>query len=123
MRFRNAAAIYLLLSTVAFVLTHTFTIPASADSDFKTKSVNSGSLSAGPATTRYRLDASQSKFIAHALRGGLLWFKGHDHLVAAHDFSGEAEITTDAINPASLLLVVKSESMTETNSVFTDQQK
>jgi polyisoprenoid-binding protein YceI len=76
-----------------------------------------------PATSRYRLDASQSKFIAHALRGGLLWFKGHDHLVAARDFSGEAEITADSINPASLSLVVKSESMAETNTVFTDQQK
>ena len=75
------------------------------------------------ATTRYRLDAAQSKFIAHALRGGLLWFKGHDHLVAARDFSGEAEITADAINPASLSLVVKSGSMAETNPVFTDQQK
>src|SRR3954469_6458482 len=75
------------------------------------------------AATRYRLDAAQSKFIAHALRGGLLWFKGHDHLVAARDFTGEAEITTDTINPASLLLVVKADSMAETNSVFTDQQK
>src|SRR6266481_7143686 len=75
------------------------------------------------ASQRYRLDSSQSKFIAHALRGGLLWFKGHDHLIAARDFSGEAEITTDTINPASLLLVVKADSMTETNSVFTDQQK
>src|ERR1051325_893052 len=75
------------------------------------------------ATIRYRLDPAQSKFIAHALRGGLLWFKGHDHLVAARDFGGEAEITTEAINPASLLLVVKSESMVETNTVFTDQQK
>src|SRR6478736_3469212 len=56
---------------------------------------------------RYRIDSGQSKFIAHALRGGLLWFKGHEHLVAAREFSGEAEITTDAINPASLLLVVK----------------
>src|SRR5947207_15391632 len=62
------------------------------------------------ATTRYRLDAAQSKFIAHAHRGGLLWFKGYDHLVAARDFSGEAEITPDAINPASLLLVCKSDS-------------
>jgi polyisoprenoid-binding protein YceI len=75
------------------------------------------------AAVRYRLDPSQSKFIAHALRGGLFWFKGHDHLVAARDFNGEAEITPNAINPASLLLVVKSDSMTETNSVFTDQQK
>jgi len=77
----------------------------------------------GSATSRHRLDPSQSKFIAHALRGGLLWFKGHDHLVAARDFGGEAEITPDAINPASLSLVVKADSMTETNTVFTDQQK
>ena len=76
-----------------------------------------------PVTTRYRLEATQSKFIAHAHRGGLFWFKGHDHLVAARDFSGEAEITADTIDPASLLLDVKSESMAETNTVFTDQQK
>ena len=76
-----------------------------------------------PARERYRLDASESKFIAHALRGGLLWFKGHDHLVAASQFSGEAEITPDSITPAALRLAVKTESMRETNSVFTDQQK
>src|SRR5437660_4009740 len=80
-------------------------------------------IAANFATQRYRLDSSQSKFVAHALRGGLLWFKGHDHLVAARDVSGEAEITTDAINPASLLLVVKSDSMAETNTGLTDQQK
>jgi len=74
-------------------------------------------------TNRYRLDASQSKFAAHAFAGGLLWFKGHDHLVAARDFSGEAQITIDSVNPASLQLVVKSDSMAETNSVFTEQQK
>lgn len=75
------------------------------------------------ATERYRLDSSASKFIAHAHRGGLFWFKGHDHLVAAQEFSGEAEITPDAINPASLRLAVKTESMHETSSVFTAQQK
>jgi polyisoprenoid-binding protein YceI len=76
-----------------------------------------------PAPARYRLDASQSKFIAHALRSGLLWFKGHEHLVAAHEFTGEAEITPDSITPASLRLNVKTESMGETSSVFTEQQK
>jgi len=57
------------------------------------------------------------------LRGGLLWFKGHEHLVAAQQFTGEAEITADSITPASLRLNVKTESMRETNSVFTEQQK
>lgn len=76
-----------------------------------------------PAATHYRLDASQGKFIAHAFSGGPLWFKGHDHLVAASEFSGEAQITPDTITPASLQLTVNAASMGETSSVFTEQQK
>ena len=72
---------------------------------------------------RFRLDASQSKFIAHGLRGGLFWFKGHEHLVAAREFSGEAQITPDNITPASLQLTVKTDSMAETSAVFTEPQK
>jgi len=74
-------------------------------------------------TQRYRLDSSRSKFIAHALRGGLLWFKGHDHLVAVREFTGEAQLTPDSISSASLVITAKVASMVETNSVFTDQQK
>lgn len=72
---------------------------------------------------RFRLDSSQSKFIAHALRGGLLWFKGHEHLVAAREFSGEAEMSPDKITPGSLQLTVKTDSMVETSDAFTEQQK
>jgi polyisoprenoid-binding protein YceI/uncharacterized membrane protein YphA (DoxX/SURF4 family) len=72
---------------------------------------------------RFRLDASQSKFIAHGLRGGLFWFKGHEHLVAAREFSGEAQITPDNITPASLELTVKTDSMAETSEAFTEPQK
>jgi polyisoprenoid-binding protein YceI len=71
----------------------------------------------------YRLDASESKFIAHAYAGGLLWFKGHDHLIAIRDFSGEARLTTVSITPASLQIVAKAGSMVETSSVFTEPQK
>ena len=80
-------------------------------------------LTNAPATTKYSLDASQSKFIAHAFAGGLFWFKGHDHYVAAKDFSGEVEITTESLTPASLRLVVKSGSLVETGAVFTEPQK
>lgn len=121
MTFRSLTAILLSLG-ILFVLTHSFRSSVSGESAFQADD-NSVALNARPTTTRYRLDASQSKFIAHALRGGLFWFEGHDHLVAAREFSGEAEITSEAINPASLVLVVKSDSMAETNSVFTDQQK
>ena len=74
-------------------------------------------------TTRYRLDSGQSKFIAHALRGGLFWFKGHEHLVAAREFSGEVTVSPGTINPASLQLTVKTDSMVETSDAFTEPQK
>lgn len=72
---------------------------------------------------RYRLDSSQSKFIAHALRGGLLWFKGHDHLVAAREFGGEAELNAASLAASSLQLTVQTGSMEETSDAFTAQQK
>ena len=75
------------------------------------------------ATVRYVLDNQQGKFIAHAFAGGLFWFKGHDHYLAARDFSGEVELTPNTISPASLRLVVKSNSLEETGTDFTDAQK
>src|SRR5215204_3687251 len=76
-----------------------------------------------PDTLRYQLDASQSKFTAHALAGGLLWFKGHNHLIAVREFTGEAQLTPNSITPASLVIVAKTASMVETSSVFTEPQK
>ena len=75
------------------------------------------------ATERYVLDASQSKFTAHALAGGLLWFKGHDHLIAVREFTGEAQLTPNAVTPASLEITAKAASMVETSDVFTEPQK
>ncbi len=74
-------------------------------------------------TVRFRLDPSRSKFIAHGLRGGLLWFKGHEHLIAAREFAGEAQLNLGSIQPASLQLTVKANSMVETSDEFTEQQK
>jgi polyisoprenoid-binding protein YceI len=81
------------------------------------------SLGAPPATVTYNLDASQSKFMAHANRSGPLWFKGHSHHLAASDFSGQVELTPDTIAPASLRLVVKAASLHETGADFTEPQK
>lgn len=72
---------------------------------------------------RYKLDSGQSKFIAHGLRGGLLWFKGHEHLVAAREFSGEARVNPDSLAASSLQLTVRSESLAETSAAFTEPQK
>ncbi|HEX7330468.1 MAG TPA: YceI family protein [Pyrinomonadaceae bacterium] len=76
-----------------------------------------------PATVTYTLDASQSKFMAHAKRSGLLWFKGKSHHLAASDFTGRVELTPDTITPASLRLVVKAASLHETGAEFTEPQK
>jgi len=75
------------------------------------------------AAHRYRLDASQSKFIAHAHAGGLLWFKGHDHLVAVREFSGEAQLIPNDLAGSSLSIFAKTASMVETSSAFTEAQK
>ena len=79
--------------------------------------------SAGQSSVVYRLDAARSKFVIRAFAGGLLWFKGHDHFVAARDFDGEARLTPGSVNPASLTLTVRAASLAETRDVFTDQQK
>lgn len=76
-----------------------------------------------PAALRYRLDAPQSNFMVRAFSGGLLWFKGHDHLIRARDFLGEAQLTPGAINPASLHITVRAASLEETRDIFTPQQK
>jgi polyisoprenoid-binding protein YceI len=76
-----------------------------------------------PQSATYTLDASRSKFMAHASRSGLLWFKGKSHHLAASDFSGTVQLTPQSITPASLRLVVKAASLHETGAEFTDQQK
>src|SRR5919202_4897880 len=70
------------------------------------------------AAARYRLDAGRSQFMVRAFAGGLLWFKGHDHFVKVGDFTGEAELTPGALNPASLQLRIRADSLAETRVVF-----
>lgn len=76
-----------------------------------------------PEIARFRLDASRSTFIVHANRAGLAWFKGHSHRIAAKDFTGEASLSLDAVNPASLVMNIRAASLEETDPVFTPQQK
>ena len=72
------------------------------------------------AIARYRVDASQSKFMVRAFSGGLLWFKGHDHFIAVRDFSGEAQVTPGT---PSLQMTIRADSLVETRDLFTEQQK
>ena len=75
------------------------------------------------AIARYRIDASQSRFMVRAFSGGLLWFKGHDHFIRVGDFSGQIQFTPSLIAAASLELRVRADSLEETRDVFTPQQK
>ena len=72
---------------------------------------------------RYRIDPAQSKFMVKASRGGIAWFKGHSHLIAVRDFSGEAGVSLDVINPASLQMTIRADSLEETSDEFTPEQK
>jgi polyisoprenoid-binding protein YceI len=83
----------------------------------------SDSAAVTPAVLTFRLDPSQSTFIIHANRAGIAWFKGHSHRIAAKDFSGEASLSLDAVNPASLTMNIRSASLEETDPFFTDAQK
>jgi polyisoprenoid-binding protein YceI len=91
------------------------------------KTAASGATAARPSAVQsavvYRLDAARSKFMIRAFAGGPLWFKGHDHFVAARDFDGEARLTPGTVNPASLTLTVRAASLAETRDVFTAEQK
>lgn len=76
-----------------------------------------------PVVVKYEIDPAQSKFMVKASRGGLAWFKGHDHHIAVKDFSGQVTLTLDALNPASLEMRIRASSLEETSDVFTEQQK
>lgn len=74
-------------------------------------------------TLRYRLDAAQSTFMVRTFSGGLLFFKGNDHFIKIGNFTGEAQLTPTAINPASLQMTIRADSLEETRDVFTPPQK
>ncbi len=76
-----------------------------------------------PTILRFRIDPAKSKFMVKAHRGGLAWFKGHDHLIAVREFSGTAELDPNALDPASLEMTIQAASLEETSDAFTSQQK
>jgi polyisoprenoid-binding protein YceI len=71
----------------------------------------------------FKLDPSKSTFICHADRTGLAYFKGHSHRVAVKDFDGEATMSLDSVQAATLTMNIRAASLEETDAVFTAQQK
>jgi len=74
-----------------------------------------GSVADGIA--RYKIDASQGRFVVHAFAGGLLSALAHNHNIAVRDFSGEAQFTYVTFEPASLHLTVKASSLSVIDKV------
>lgn len=102
-----------------------FVIAATTGLSFLVDNTSDAKTAFDPVTEalRYEIDASKGKFFVHAYRGGPAYFKGHDHLIAVRDFSGQAALTLDSLNPASLSLNIRAASLAETSDVFTPQQK
>jgi len=125
---------FILIGTIAIAVSYRFSIAGrtpSAVNDTSVSIMTSQARTRGDVnrptavstTDSFHLEASQSKFIAHAHRGGLLWFKGHDHLIGVREFTGEARLDPNSIANSSLQLTAKTASMEETSSDFTDAQK
>ena len=99
-------------------------LPESTAAAKTEQTVSAMNVSSGIVSSEgYALEAPQSKFIAHAHRGGLLWFKGHDHLIGVRDFTGEARLDRNLLANSSLQIRAKTASMGETSSDFTEAQK
>ena len=75
------------------------------------------------AAARYKLDAAQSHFMIDANSSGMLWFMGHNHHIAAREFTGEIQMTPGMLESASLELRVKADSLAETGERFTEQER
>jgi hypothetical protein len=45
---------------------------------------------------------------------------GHDHIFAVREFTGEAQVTSGPLTPASLLIRIKADSLAETQEKFTE---
>ena len=76
-----------------------------------------------PETVKFRINASKSRFMVYADRTGVLYFKGRSHQIAVRDFDGEATLSLNALNPASLALNIRAASLEETSDVYTQKEK
>jgi polyisoprenoid-binding protein YceI len=77
-----------------------------------------------PDVARYKIDAAQSRFIVRAFAGGFLSAFAHDHTIAIRDISGEAGFTYGSVEPASLRMTIKADSLAVTDKISeSDRQK
>ena len=68
-------------------------------------------------SARYKIDAAQSQFIVRAFAGGLLSALAHDHTIAIREFDGETDFTYVTVEPASLRMTIRANSLAVTDKV------
>jgi polyisoprenoid-binding protein YceI len=113
-RSRKLLGLFIVLLFLVFLpVSHTSSKTVSTTTTMETPAENSPREYPAnpPAGVSYRVDSGQSKFIVRALVGGLLSSFGHNHTIGIREFTGEANITPDAIAPASLQLTIKADSL------------
>jgi polyisoprenoid-binding protein YceI len=73
---------------------------------------------------RYRIDSGQSRFMVRAFAGGFLSAFAHDHNIAIRELGGEAAFTYGTVEPASLHITIKADSLAVTDKISeSDRQK
>jgi polyisoprenoid-binding protein YceI len=75
------------------------------------------------ATVRYALDPKVSRFTVQAYASGLFSSFGHNPVIAITNFSGEAKVTPETIEPASLLIKIPAASLEVASDVSDKDRK
>src|SRR5205809_539189 len=109
-----------LWSLLAMVVVTTWSSPCAfqqpAGLDFAAAD-SSNVTAATPDAARYRIDPTQSRFMVRAFAGGLLSAFAHDHNIAIRDIAGEANFTYGTVEPASLRMMIKADSLAVTDKI------
>jgi polyisoprenoid-binding protein YceI len=66
---------------------------------------------------RYKVDAGRSSFNVRGSADGLFSMFGHDPVIAVHGFGGDVRFVPGTLEAASLLLLVKADSLAVVNDV------
>ena len=71
----------------------------------------------------YKINSSQSRFTAHVGVGGLFSSLGHAHTIAIRDFNGQVNLTAGSLQPASLQMTIRADSLAETDKEFDEKDR
>jgi polyisoprenoid-binding protein YceI len=72
---------------------------------------------------RYVVDASASRFTATIGTAGILSNFGHEHSVALREFTGEAHLSENDVENATLRMTIQAASLTEVGKGFSDADR